>query len=358
VNPSEPPDELDLLLGRMRTAAAPLREVLRDLHERNAPECAGKVATYIPELARADPAWFGIALVTVDGQVFEVGDSGQPFTIQSISKPLVFGQAIEDNGLEAVLGRVGVEPTGEAFNAIVLDEASNRPYNPMVNAGAIATTDLIKGRDYPDRVSRMLDMLSGYCGRAIHVDQSVFLSERQTGHRNRAMAHLMLNFGMVGAQFEDSLELYFQQCAAVVTCRDLAVAGATLARGGVNPLTGRRVIAHESTKYVLSIMHSCGLYDFAGEWAFRVGIPAKSGVGGGIMGVVPGQFGIATFSPPLDPRGNSTRGIRVFRELSERFGLHCFETGFEGPTLASLLNPNRSGRSSAGRGFQPASENS
>jgi len=335
--------ELDLLVGRMKAAAAPLREVLRDLHIRHAANDEGRVASYIPELAKADRNWFGIAIATTDGQVFEVGDSKQLFTMQSISKPFVFGLALEDHGLAHVLSKVGVEPTGEAFNSIVLDEASNRPFNPMVNAGAIATADLIKGQDFPDRVSRLLAMFAAYCGRDVYVDNAVFMSERLTGHRNRAIGHLMLNFGMVSERMVDSLELYFQQCSILVSCRDLAVMGATLAAGGVNPLTGQRAIQQPHVKYLLSIMHSCGMYDYAGQWAFHIGIPSKSGVGGGIVGVIPGQFGIGIYSPPLDAKGNSVRGIAVCRELSERFGLHCFESAFAGPQLRELLAPARRG---------------
>jgi glutaminase len=334
-------DELDLLIGKMKTAAAPLREVLRDLHTRYAPVDEGKVADYIPELAKADRRWFGIAIATADGQVFEVGDCKQLFTIQSISKPFVYGLALEDHGLEHVLSKVGVEPTGEAFNAIVLDEASNRPFNPMVNAGAIATADLVQGKDFPERVTRLLSMFGKYCGRDVYIDNSVFMSERMTGHRNRAIGHLMLNFGMVSDKVEESLELYFQQCSVLVNCRDLAIIGATLANGGVNPITKVQAIQQPYVKYLLSVMLSCGMYDYAGEWAYRVGIPSKSGVGGGIVGVIPGHFGIGIFSPPLDAKGNSVRGIRVCTELSERFGLHAFESGFEGKKLQELLAPSR-----------------
>lgn len=339
-----PHDEVDLLIGKMKTAAAPLRDVLRELHARYVTLTDGKVADYIPELAKADRRWFGIAIATTDGQVFEVGDSKQLFTIQSISKPFVYGLALEDHGLDHVLSKVGVEPTGEAFNAIVLDEASNRPFNPMVNAGAIATADLIKGKDFPERVSRLLSMFGKYCGREIYIDNSVFMSERLTGHRNRAIGHLMLNFRMVGERIEDSLELYFQQCSVLVNCRDLALMGATLASGGVNPITKVRAIPQQYVKYLLSIMLSCGMYDYAGEWAYRVGIPSKSGVGGGIVGVIPGHFGIGIFSPPLDAKGNSVRGIRVCQELSERFGLHAFESGFSGPSLRDLTAPARVGQ--------------
>jgi glutaminase len=250
----------------------------------------------------------------------------------------MFGLALEDHGVEAVLQKVGVEPTGEAFNAIVLDEVTNRPFNPMVNAGAIATADLIAGRDFPERLQRVLAMFARYCGREVFLDNSVFLSERLTGHRNRAMAHLMRNFHMMGERFEEALELYFQQCSILVTARDLAAMGATLAHGGVNPLTGDRAISAANVKYLLSIMLTCGMYDFAGEWGFRVGLPAKSGVGGGIVAVVPGVLGIGVYSAKLDAKGNSVRGVRVCSELSERFGLHCFESHFQGPDIREQLS--------------------
>jgi glutaminase len=333
--------ELNLLIGRMKAAAAPLREVLREIHARCATNDDGRIADYIPELAKADRRWFGITIATTDGQVFQVGECKQLFTVQSISKPFVYGLALEDHGLDRVLSRVGVEPTGEAFNAIILDEQSNRPFNPMVNAGAIATADMIQGRDYPERVGRLLAMFNRYCGREMYIDNSVFMSERMTGHRNRAIGHLMLNFGMVGDRIEESLELYFQQCSVLVNCRDLAIMGATLANGGTNPLTGERAVAQPYVKYLLGIMLSCGMYDYAGEWAYRVGIPSKSGVSGGIVGVVPGQFGIGVFSPPLDAKGNSVRGIQVCEELSQRFGLHVFESGYTGRNMRDLLVPAR-----------------
>ncbi|MEX0642996.1 MAG: glutaminase A [Pirellulales bacterium] len=324
---------LDDLIGNLKSTVAPFRNTLQALHVKYRDVNDGNVADYIPELALADPKWFGISVVTVDGQMFDVGDHQQLFSIQSVSKPFVFGQALVDHGRDAVLRKVGVEPTGEAFNAIVLDENSNRPFNPLVNAGAIATADLIQGKDYADRVKRLLCLFGRYFGRDVHIDNAIFMSERTTGHRNRAISHLMLNFGMVSDRIEESLELYFQQCSILGNAHDLAVMGATLANAGVNPITQERAIEQQYVKDVLSIMLTCGMYDYAGEWAYRIGLPAKSGVGGGICAVVPGKAGIGIFSPLLDARGNSVRGIKICEELSERFGLHAFELGFDGERL-------------------------
>lgn len=302
-----------------------IQSFIDDLHHKYMPLRDGKVANYIPELAKVNPDLFSICVVTVDGQVYEVGDYNQLFTIQSISKVFVYGLALEEHGRDYVLTRVGVEPTGEAFNAVILDERSKRPYNPMVNAGAIATTSLIKGLGPTERLNRMLDMFRRYIGHDIYVDISVFMSERSTGHRNRAMAHLMLNFGMIDEKIDEALDLYFQQCALMVNCRDLAVMAATLANKGINPITQEQALKTCYVKDVLSVMYTCGMYNFAGEWVYKVGLPAKSGVCGGIIVVVPNQMGIAVFSPPLDANGNSIRGIKVCEELSQQFELHLFE---------------------------------
>jgi glutaminase len=301
--------------------------ILQQLYDKYKNLHDGKVASYIPELAKVDPNLFSICVATVDGQVYEVGDSDRLFTIQSISKVFVHGMVLADRGRDYLLSRVGVEPTGDAFNAIILDETSKRPYNPMVNAGAIATTSLIKGAGASDRLNRMLEMFRRYIGRDIFVDISVFMSERTTGHRNRAMAHLMLNFGTIDDNIEEALDLYFQQCAVMVNCRDLAVMAATLANKGINPTTQEQAVQSCYVKDILSVMFTCGMYNFAGEWAYKVGIPAKSGVCGGIIAVVPNRIGIGVFSPLLDVRGNSVRGVKVCEELSQKFGLHLFECG-------------------------------
>lgn len=303
-----------------------MQELLEELHQRYAGLNEGKLADYIPELAKANPEWFGISVVTAEGQVYQVGDCERKFTIQSISKPFVYGIALEDYGREEVLRRVGVEPTGDAFNSLIrLDEKSKRPFNPMVNAGAIATSNLIKGDGPAGRLNRLMQVFSTYVGYEIGADMSVFMSERTTGHRNRAIAHLMLNFQMIGPHVEEILDLYFQQCSLLVTSTDLACMAASLANGGINPVTAQRALSASFVRDLLSVMFTCGLYDFSGEWAYRVGIPAKSGVGGGMLAVAPGRLGIGIFSPLLDERGTSLRAIKVCEELSARLGLHLFE---------------------------------
>ncbi|HLO86899.1 MAG TPA: glutaminase A [Nostocaceae cyanobacterium] len=312
-------------LENLEIAPSIYLEVIKELHSKYKSLQEGAVANYIPELAKVNPDLFSICIATVDGQIYQFGDYQQLFTIQSMSKVFVYGLALEDHGRDYVLTRVGVEPTGDAFNAIILDEKSKRPYNPMVNAGAIATTSLIKGQGATERLNRILDMYRRYIGRDVFVDISVFTSERSTGHRNRATAHLMLNFGMINENIEEDLDLYFQQCSVMVNCRDLAVMAATLANRGVNPVTKQQAVNPSYIKDILSVMYTCGMYNFAGEWAYKVGFPAKSGVSGGILAVVPNQMGIAVFSPRLDSRGNSVRGVKVCEELSQRLGLHLFE---------------------------------
>lgn len=328
------------LTASIQAIASPFRAYLNDLHEKYQGVTAGKVADYIPELATANPDWFGVSVVTCEGQVFEVGDCNQLFTIQSISKAFFYGLALEDHGRDYVLNKVGVEPTGEAFNAIVLDEDTNRPYNPMVNAGAIAVADLIKGDSSTHRLKRMLEKLSLYTNRDLDINVPVFLSERSTGDRNRAIAYLMKNFGMVSDRIEDTLDLYFQQCSILVNARDLAMMAATLANGGINPVSGKRALDEHYVQDVVSVMLTCGMYDYSGEWAYRVGMPAKSGVGGGVTAVVPERLGIGVFSPPLDEKGNTVRGIKVCEDMSQDFGLHMLNFAKPKHDLNDWLSQN------------------
>jgi len=300
----------------------PIQTYLERLHAECVGLREGEVATYIPELAKANPDWFGICLATTDGRIYEVGDTRQPFTIQSISKPFIYGLALEDRGRGAVLGKIGVEPSGEAFNSISLMPGTGRPLNPMINAGAIAATSLVAGHSQEDKLHRVVSLLSLYAGRALTQDLAVYESERETGHRNRAIGHMLRSFDVLGEEPDAALDVYFRQCSVSVDCRDLAYMAATLANGGANPVSGERPIRTEFVQHVLSLMATCGMYDYAGEWVYWVGMPAKSGVSGGILAVLPGQLGIGVFSPPLDPRGNSVRGVEVCRRISSDLNLH------------------------------------
>jgi glutaminase len=285
----------------------------------------GEVAAYIPELQKADPDLFGLSIATLDGHVYGAGDDEETFTIQSISKAFVYGLALDDHGIEFVEPRVGVEPSGDAFNSIVMDERHNRPPNPMVNAGAIVCTSMVRGDGLEERRARILETFRRYAGRPLEIDWAVAESERRTGHRNRAIAYLELSSGMIAEPVDEHLDLYFEQCSILVTAHDLAVMAATLANGGVNPLTGERALKAEHVSKVLSVMATCGMYDWSGEWMFRIGLPAKSGVGGGIIAVLPGQVGIGTFSPRLDDHGNSCRGVRACESLTTELSLHLLD---------------------------------
>ena len=331
--------------GTETFCSSPVSDYLEDIHREFANVSEGNVATYIPELAKANPNWFGICLATANGTVYEVGDCQQPFTIQSISKPFVYGLALEDNGRSQVISKVGVEPTGDAFNSISLEPGTGRPRNPMINAGAITTTALIAGKSGKTKIRRLLEMVGLYAGRELAVDEAVYRSESATGHRNRAIGHMLRNFDILSEDPVPAVELYFQQCSISVTCRDLGIMAATLANRGVNPFTGKQAIRGEYVESVLSVMGSCGMYDYAGEWIYTIGMPAKSGVAGGIIAILPGQLGIGVFSPPLDSRGNSVRGIRVCDALSRHCDLH-------------LLNRPRVGKSVIRMKFTAAEINS
>ncbi|MDT0202965.1 glutaminase [Nocardioides sp. AE5] len=286
---------------------------------------AGQVADYIPELAAANPDRFGVCLATVDGAFYSAGDADAEFTIQSMSKPFVYALAIADRGLDGVLAKVDVEPSGEAFNVISLEEESGRPENPMINAGAILTHSLLDGADDRERAERIRDLFSRSAGRQLEMDEDVFTSEWNTSHRNLAMGHMLKAVGVLDGDPVEAVRGYVRQCAIKVTCADLAMMAGTLASGGVQPVTGEQVFSREQTRQALSVMTTCGMYDAAGDWVTTVGIPAKSGVSGGILGALPGQVGIAAFSPRLDEHGHSVRGVEVFERLSRDMGLHMMD---------------------------------
>lgn len=297
---------------------------LNELHAAYKTLDEGSVANYIPELARVNPDQFAIAVMTVKGEVFVVGDAEALFTVQSAISPFIYGIALAELGQERVLRDVGVEPTGNPFHAIVLERGTNRPMNPLVNAGAIAIASMLPGRDPTDRLNRMLGHIGLFIGSKPEVDMQVFISEKTTADRNRSIAYLMRNFGHLERDLEETLDLYFQACSILVTPVQLANMAATLANGGVNPVTGQEAISRHNLRNVLTLMFTCGLYERSGLWAYNVGVPAKSGVSGGFLAVVPGEMGIAVFSPRLDQAGNSIRGLRVCQGLVEQLGLHIF----------------------------------
>ncbi|WP_380169201.1 glutaminase A [Jannaschia sp. R86511] len=326
----------------------PLHARLQAVHHDLSGDTGGELRSSIPLLAEADPDLFGLALTTADGQVHQVGDSGHRFTVQSVVKPFVYALALADAGPEAVMAAVGVEPTGEPFNALVLEAETGRPPNPMVNAGAILTACLVDGETAAARKDRIRSGLSAFAGRDLDDDEQVSESEKGAGARNRALSWLMKDNGTLPYDVEDALDVYVFACSLLVDARDLSVMGATLAAGGRNPVTGEQVVDAELVPTVLSVMGTCGMYDGAGGWFVKVGLPAKSGVAGGMVAVQPGQLALGTYSPPLDEHGNSVRGFKACTRLSEELGMHEFRPGGRGlPVTVRLDGPDA--RSSAGR---------
>ena len=305
--------------------APQIQEIIDSIYEKYKNVDDGEVATYIPELSKANPSHFSICLATADGRIFKAGDYGQEFTIQSMCKPFAFQMALEQCGVEEVFKRVGVEPSGDAFNSIELDAKTSRPFNPMINAGAIAISSLIKKIPVEDGIQEFVDRMSDAAGRQLRIDEDVLRSETLTGNRNRAIAYLMRNFEIIDEHLHESLQQYFAQCSMLVTCEDMAMVAATVANMGRNPISNKQVFDFQYLKYMLTVMFTCGLYDYAGGWAYEVGLPAKSGVAGGIFGVVNRQLGVSVYSPKLDAQGNSVRGILACKELARHLGLHAFE---------------------------------
>ncbi len=282
---------------------------------------------------------FGICIADRDGGLHAVGDHDRPFAVQSISKVFAYCLALNDWGFDHVSTRVGVEPSGDAFNSIMLDERDQRPHNPMVNAGAIVTSDLVRGKDAGEKIERIVGVMRAFADNdSLDVDQATFDGEWASADRNRAIAYLMRSYGFLTGDVDEALGVYLKQCSVLVSCDDLAMMAATLAHNGVNPRTGVRHLPDLRVRDVLSVMFTCGMYDFAGEWAFDVGVPAKSGVSGGILAAVPGKSGMATFSPGLDPFGNSIRGVQVCEVVSQQLGLHVF-AGEEEDTLLGPSAP-------------------
>lgn len=287
----------------------------------------GKPAAYIPELSKIDPSLLGVAIVLSNGEGWSSGDYNRNFTIQSISKVAALMLAVMDRGEDYVFGKVGMEPTGDPFNSIIKLETMRtaKPYNPMINAGAIAVDSMIVGRDTEDKLNRLIGFIRRLCHNdSIWYDESVYSSESATGFRNRALANFMKDAGIVEGEVEEVLDLYFKQCSVKVNAMDIAMMGAVLAGDGLSPVTGERLIPRNIARLVKTFMVTCGMYDASGEFAVRVGLPAKSGVGGGIMATVPGKMGIGVFGPGLDEKGNSAGGIKVLEYISNKLDLSIF----------------------------------
>ena len=302
-----------------------VEQLVLEAHHRNRGVQTGRVADYIPVLAHADPALFGVCLVEVDGAVHTAGDVDHAFSIQSISKAFVYALLCEALGHELVLERVGVDNTGLPFNSVMaLELRGGHPGNPMVNAGALATTALVPGATAKGKWAFIEDGLSRFAGRRLSLDVDTYASEAATNQRNRAIARLLESYGRIEEDPLEVIDVYTKQCSLLVTARDLAVMGATLADGGVNPVSGERVVAASVCRDTLAVLAATGLYEHSGEWLFEIGVPGKSGVSGGIVTVAPGKAGIATFSPPLDSAGNSVRGQRATAFLSRSLGLNLF----------------------------------
>lgn len=314
---------------------SPVRHYLTEVLDSLADDDGGAVADYIPELAAADPDRCAIALTTVDGRTYSVGDDEVEFSIQSISKPFAYAAALADRGFEAVSAAVGVEPSGEAFNELSLEGDTCRPRNPMINAGAIATHGLLVGADATEeaRVDRARSFFSTLAGRELRIGEEVYRSEIDSADRNLAIAHMLRNYGIITATPNEIVDGYTRQCSVLVTARDLAMMGACLSNGGIHPTTHERVVDRRVARQVMSVMAGCGMYDGAGEWLTTVGIPAKSGVAGGLLGTLPGQCGIAVFSPRLDEHGNSVRGVAAFRRLSNDMNMHLVDAEPYGTTV-------------------------
>lgn len=281
----------------------------------------------IPQLAEADPDLFGVALVRPEGEVVASGDAEHPFSIQSAVKPFLFALALADSD-GAALDRVGIEPTGEAFDAIKLESDTGRPPNPMVNAGALLTANLVDGDSGDARIHRILAGLSAFAGRELDYDREISESEQLHGDRNHALAHLMRSEGTLDETADEAVAVYARACSVMVDAVALAVMGATLAFGGRNPVTGERVVSADVARDVVSVMATCGVYDGSGRWMRSVGVPAKSSVSGAIVLAAPNRLGAAIISPPLDELGTSVRGEALSRALAEQHGLHSF--GYRG----------------------------
>jgi glutaminase len=320
----EMPERLHISTGHL-PSDDDVQSLLQDAYDRYREVRDGVVADYIPALACASPDWFGACIVGTRGRVFQVGEATQEFSIQSVSKPFVFALVCEVLGHREARDKLVVNSTGLPFNSVMaIEMGEDRTINPMVNAGAIATTSLVPGDSAADKWLFVLDGLSRFAGRTLVMDPEVYASEMSSNRRNQGIAHLLDSYDRMYWDPDEATDVYTRQCSVRVSATDLAVMGATLADGGVNPVTGERVVSAGTCMRVLAVLATAGLYERSGDWLYEVGLPGKSGVSGGIVTVAPGKGAIGTFSPPLDEAGNSVRGQLLTRLLSDRLGLNLF----------------------------------
>lgn len=307
-------------------SADQINKAVVDAHEKQKDKRDGKNASYIPMLAKVPSELFGVCVATIDGQIFTAGDADYEFALESISKILTLALVIEQHGPREIRRKVGANPTGQPFNSVLALELHNdRPASPLVNAGAISAVSLVDAADAEDRWSQIIQVQSDFAGRPIAISEELNASEQATNFHNRAIAWLLQDGGYIYCDPMEACEVYTRQCSTLVTTVDLAVMGATLASGGCNSLTGKRVIAHANVPQVLAEMTMEGIYTRSGDWAYTVGLPAKSGVGGGLVAVVPGQLAIAAFSPPLDTVGNSVRAQAAVAQIANTLQVGLFD---------------------------------
>lgn len=312
--------------GSLPTAEA-IETAIAEAYRRYRWVSDGTNATHYPALADVDPSLFGIAVVSTTGRVFTIGDAQAPFTIMSVAKPFVLALVLEMVGPEVIRTRVGLDSTGYPFDACIpIERSPDHTSNPMVNTGALVTTSLVPGSTAQEQWSVVREGLSRFAGRSLDLDAPVLESALASNQRNRALASLLASHGTLRGEPTTVVDLYTRQSSLSVTAVDLAVMGATLAGGGVNPVTDLQVVSADVCRQVLAVMATAGLYETSGRWLFDVGLPGKSGVGGGIVTVSPGKGSLGTFAPPLDPAGNSVRGQLVARYLSRRLGLDLFSS--------------------------------
>jgi glutaminase len=306
-------------------SADDVRQAVDAAYAEHATNTNGALSQVYPALARVDPALFGVCLVGTSGASYDVGDVATPFTIMSVSKPFVFALVCQLLGPDAVRAQVGANSTGMPFNSLAaIEQATDGRTNPMVNSGAIATTSMVPGASGEAKWDVIHQGLSRFAGRELPLNDEVYQSATETNFRNRGMANMLAGLGRISSDPAEAVDVYTRQCSLDVTAHDLAVMGATLADGGVNPVTGERVVDPRVCHYTLAVMATAGLYETSGDWLYEIGLPGKSGIGGGIVTVSPGKGGLGTFAPLLDTAGNSVKGQLVARQLSHTLGMDLF----------------------------------